>query len=230
MLSLKIVQNIADMKQIFSLLLAIVTFAAHAQTKEIAFKSHSGNMEYFNIALKNDLFGNEASNFGNPYVKPVEVAYFKTSYHLDSVIYISKSKAVVVKKMYRRKFDEPLDSARFMSLKRDTLYDNPLFSMKHSLDSIKSVLIATGEYDNAFYKAVFIGYDNKKYKAKEKKISINNKTKENTMLPVAVTDDNNNPNSPFDISIAKALAGLLLLSLLGGWISWRFNLPQLQKA
>lgn len=211
------------MKKVILIFVSIITTAAFAQTKEIAYKSHSGNMEHFNIALQNDLFGNEASNFGIP--SP------KETYLLDSVIYISESATVLVRRMYVQQFNEPKDSARLIAVYKDTINNSALLGRKHSLDSIRSILKIKNQYGTPAKNIIFVGYDNIKTKEKNKnKSDIKEKTKQNTILPVAVTDDNNTPNSPFDISIAKALAGLLLLSLFGGWISWRFNLPQLQKA
>ncbi|MBK8300597.1 MAG: hypothetical protein IPK90_09175 [Chitinophagaceae bacterium] len=49
------------MRHLFLLLLFAVTASSFAQTKKIAFKSHSGSDENFAIALENNLFGMENS-------------------------------------------------------------------------------------------------------------------------------------------------------------------------
>lgn len=209
------------MRQLFIALLSLISTSLLAQTKEIAFKSHSGNMDNFHIALENILFSNEESNFGLP-------ADIKT-YHLDSVIYISKTTAVVVRKVYSRGFNEPKDSARFMWVNKDTVINDPLFARKHSLDSIRNILKATGRYTNPVNEVVFIGYDNKKSKEKKKdKDEKKDNSNENNMIPAFIMDSNN--NSPFDMQLVLMLGTILLLSFIGGWVSWKFYQPRLQKA
>ncbi|GAB2815238.1 hypothetical protein [Ferruginibacter profundus] len=204
------------MKQIIMVLLSIITLSSFAQTKVIAFKSHSGNMKHFNITLEHSLFSNEESNFGIP-------SSIKT-YRLDSVTYVSETVAVIVYRFYNRQFNQPKDSAKFIRSYTDSLFNHPLFSKKHSLDSIKAVLKKSGRYDYLINNAVFIGYDNKKKMIREKTMAApvdnsHKKPKENTIIPVVT---NNNDNSPFDRQMAKALAGIFLLALLGGWLSWKY--------
>lgn len=77
------------MLQLFIALLSLVSSSLLAQIKEIAFKSHSGNMMNFKITLstgpggENELFDSDNSNFGLPV--PTDVKTYK----LDSVIYVS---------------------------------------------------------------------------------------------------------------------------------------------
>ncbi|MGF2414807.1 MAG: hypothetical protein ACQUYJ_20890, partial [Ferruginibacter sp.] len=166
------------MKKIILFLLSITTTAAFAQTKEIAFKSHSGNMEHFNIALNNDLFGSEASNF--------EIPSPKKTYLLDSVIYISESVAVLVRRMYIQQFNQPKDSARLVAVYKDTINNSTLLGRKHSLDSIRNILKIKNQYGTPAKNIIFIGYDNIRIKEKNKNTSgIKEKTKQHTMLPVA---------------------------------------------
>jgi hypothetical protein len=204
------------MKQIIIVLLSVITTSSFAQTKAIAFKSHSGNMNNFSIALESNFFGNEESNFGLP-------SSIKT-YRLDSVIYVSDTVSVIVYRFYSRQFNEPKDSARFIRSSKDSLFNHPLFSKKHSMDSIKTVLKKTGRYDNNINNTVFVGYDNKKKSIKEKTVvkpadNTNKKPKENNIIPVVT---NNNDNSPFDMQMVKALAGIFLLALVGGWLSCKY--------
>jgi hypothetical protein len=204
------------MKQIIIVLLSVITLSSFAQTKAIAFKSHSGNMNNFSVALESNFFGNEESNFGLP-------SSIKT-YRLDSVIYVSETVSVIVYRFYSRQFNEPKDAAKFIRNYKDSLFNDPLFSKNHSLDSIKTVLKKSGRYSNPINSTMFTGYDNKKKSIKEKTTvkpadNTNKKPKENNIIPAITT---NNDNSPFDIQMAKALAGILLLSLLGGWLSWKY--------
>jgi len=204
------------MKSILALLFSIIITTSFAQTKLIAFKSHSGNMKNFDLALNNELFDNEGSNFGGPV--PIR------TYYLDSVIYISSSASVRIQKVYSRFNNEPKDSARFIRIEKDTLYNDPLFSKNHSLDSIKSVLKTSKQYDNNIKKAVFIGYDNKKTKGEKNKNNLDNikeKAKENNILPIVPANSNTINNNTFDRQMIQALAMIFLLALLGGWLSWK---------
>ena len=196
------------MRQLFIVILISISTSLLAQTKEIAFKSHSGNMANFNIALNNGLFNSEESNFGLPSEK--------ITYRLDSVIYLSDSVSVLVTTEYRQPFNGKGNSAKRWGMKKDTLYKDPLFGRKHSLDSIKTILKTGGQYVNPVNKMVFIGFDNKK-------------SKKNIILPVSFKNDDNN-NLPFDRKIFLMLGAILVLSLLGGWFSWKYCQLQLQKA
>lgn len=219
------------MRQLFIVLLVMISSNLLAQTKKIAFKSHSGNMNNFHIALENELFDTENANFGLP-------PDVKT-YQLDSVIYISETAAVLVRKEYSRPFHHPKDSARLQRVRKDTLRNDPLFSKKHALDSIRAILKTHGKYTNPVSDVVFIGYDNKittkkkdkeKNKENEKVKNKESKVENNTIIPFVSTGDNNNNNSPFDIQLALILGTILFLSLLGGWLSWKYYQPRLQKA
>ncbi len=196
--------------------LSLVSTNLPAQTKKIAFESHSGNPENFNIALTNDLFDSDNSNFGLPVPNDIK------TYKLDSVIYVSDTVSVIVIREYRRPADQPRDSAKLWRVGKDTLHNDPLLGHKHSLDSIKTVLNTLGYYANPIKKVEFVGYDNKKpgdNKTDDKKLNV---------IPVTVIDDSNN-NPPFDMQLALMLGTILLLSLLGGWLSWRFYQPRLQQ-
>lgn len=195
------------MRQLLTVFFSIISTCLLAQTKEIAFKSHSGNMTNFNIALTNELFDGGESNFGLP--------ADKKTYQLDSVIYISDSSAVIIKREYRQPYNEPKKVPKLWGVRKDTVYSDPLFSRKHSLDSIKSILKTNRQYVNPVNKVVFIGFDNKK-------------SKKNNIIPVSFKDDDNN-NPPFDRRLLLMLGTILVLSLLGGWLSWKFYQPRLQK-
>ncbi|MCY7311024.1 MAG: hypothetical protein LH619_09610 [Chitinophagaceae bacterium] len=203
------------MRQLFIAIFLLSCSSLMAQTKEIAFKSHSGNMNNFSIALGSELFDSGESNFGLP--APTDLKTYK----LDSVIYVSDTVSVIVIKEYRRQPLQPKDSAKLWRTGKDTLYNDPMLGRKHSLDSIKTVLKITGNYINPVDRIVFIGYDNKKNK--------DNKNQKNNILPVSFTGDDNN-NSPFDMKLLLMLGTILVLSLFGGWLSWKFHQPRLQKA
>lgn len=204
------------------LLFCIANLMAVAQTKKIAFKSHSGSAENFRIALENNLFDVDESNFGLP---PQNEIYTST---LDSVFFISDSMAARVISHYSTQIFPKKEKPALLQTVKDTVYRHPLFSQKHALDSIKNVLKAEKKYENPVNKIVFIGYDNKKKK----------KVKQNEILPVSipVNPGNTNNNStvplnkesttPFDNTALLMLGLVFSLSLLTGFIAWKIKQPK----
>lgn len=178
-------------------------------------------MDNFSIALNNALFDNEGSNFGNP--------SHLNFYRLDSVIYVSASVTVLIKKKYQYPWGGTKDEAIPVSREKVTLHNDPLFSKKHALDSIRNVVRADSfRYDAN--RAIFIGYDNKKMKENKKDTLINiNQPKEKQISPIVTTSYDTDTDSPFDTSMLKALAGIFLLALLGAWLSAKFYTLHLQK-
>jgi len=140
-----------------ALLLVAGSWIAHgalAQTKMIAHKSHSGKKETFKIALENRIFGLEGSNFGEA-PQPL----VRTS-RLDSVIFLSQKKAIMVTSDLCYKGRTKKSSV--WSAGRDTVIDHPLFSKKHDLDSIKTILQTQYYFKNPIDSVAFVGYDNNK--------------------------------------------------------------------
>jgi hypothetical protein len=196
--------------------LSLISTTLSAQTKKIAFESHSGNLENFNIALTNVLFDNGESDYGLPASKP--------AYKLDSVIFISDTVSILVSKEYIRPWTEKSDSKdKFVGVKKDTVHNDPLFSRKYLLDSIKKMVDNRGLYETT-NKTKFVGFDNKKNGIKK----TGDKPKQQ-LIPFAITNDPPDDHPPFDMQLALMLGTILLLSLLGGWLSWRFYQPQLQQ-
>jgi hypothetical protein len=206
------------MRFLFILLLSVAGTGLLAQTKEIAFKSHSGNSENFKTTINSDLFDNEDGGFGLP--APTKVK----SYKLDSVFYVSDTVSVIVIREYERKDFETEQKARLVATRKDTLYRDSLLGNKHQLNKIKTSLGQLGYYTNPVNETVFVGYDNKDEKKKKDK----NKEKENKELLFPATVISDPGNSPFDDQLLLMLGAILALSLLGGWISWRFYQPKLQ--
>jgi hypothetical protein len=135
----------------------VVGFNVHSQTKKIAFKGHSGNMANFEIAFNNNLFDMESSNFGAAPIREVIDA------QLDSVIFICDTTAIMITSRYCRKRDRVTKVEQkqiFWNAGKDYVYHHPLFSRKHSLDSIKQVLQLQYYFKNPINKVVFVGYDN----------------------------------------------------------------------
>lgn len=206
------------MRLLFIFLLCIVSSVSFAQTKKIAFKSHSGSNENFSIALEDNLFDMDESNFGLGPLREI------TTRTLDSVKYVSKSMSILVISRYTTEERSPMKGTPvFQGLTKDTVYSHPLFSHKHSLDSIKSILKSQKTYDNPVEKIVFVGFDNKKGK----------KAKRYELLLPAGVDNKNNDNSnnlitadkqivPFGTSVILIVAGIIILSLLSGLVAWKY--------
>ena len=195
--------------------LSLLSTSLFAQTKKIAFESHSGNPENFSIAMNNDLFSSEESDYGLP--------ANKAAYKLDSVIFISDSVSVLVSKEYKRPWNATSDSQDvFVRVKKDTVYNDPWFSRKYLLDSVKKIIDKKGNYETT-NKTKFVGFDNKKSGVKKTGDKL-----QQQLVPVAITNDPPDNNSPFDNQLALMLGTILLLSLLGGFITWKFYKPRLQ--
>ena len=193
---------------------SLFSTAMLAQTKKIAFESHSGNPDNFNITLNNALFDNGESDYGLP--------PNKKTYKLDSVIFISDTISILVSKEYSRPWSEKSDSEdKLIGVKKDTLYNDPLFSRRYLLDSIKKMMGYRGQYETTD-KTKFVGFDNKKTGVKKTADQ-----PQQQLIPFVITNDTPD-DPPFDFQLALMLATILLLSLLGGWLSWRFYQPRLQ--
>lgn len=126
---------------------------AFAQTKLIAHKSHSGNMDNFRKSLANDLFDIECSNFGVAPQSTIRNA------KLDSLIFISKEMAIMVTSEHCSPVRPDGDEGLWKE-GRDTVYNHPLFSNQHELDKIKNSLRKQYFFNNSIDDTVFIGYDN----------------------------------------------------------------------
>ena len=215
------------MKLFFIVLLSIISIASLSQTKLIAFKSHSGQMENFKIALNNELFDNAESNFGIP--------SFVNSFRLDSVIYISPSVSIVVQTVFTRRFGQPEDSAHAKETQRKKVRNEPLFANKHLLDSIKNILVTRNRYGKAAANLVLIGFDNTILKQKKNKAltgAVKTEKKETNLQAMVAGTPTYSPSYPvfFDATMAWLVAGVLLLSLLCSWCCWKFFQPALQRA
>lgn len=193
-------------KLTLTLSLSILTSILFAQTKLIAHKSHSGNKQHFKTSLTHHLFDSDYSNFGMAPQRFVKQA------RLDSVIFISKSKAIVVTSSCVR--DVRKDTSSVWKPGREIALNHPLFSKQHSLDSIKHVLKTRYYFANPIKEVVFVGYDNKK------KLQ-SSEVKKNSIPVIGIF---NSPNStPFNFSIPFLVGILSIVSLLLGFVLFKLN-------
>ena len=119
--------------------LLLATFALYttsiAQTKLIAFKSHSGSNENFRLAYESNFFDMENSNLG------VLIERDVTTASLDTLILISDTVAVMVTSVHITKYGRKKpNTGNKWRPGRDTVYHHPLFSKKNSIRYIKNYL------------------------------------------------------------------------------------------
>lgn len=183
------------MKSVLFILAFIFTVTAFGQTKIIAYKSHSGQSKYFHKAFEHQLFDLPQSNFGHAPRRFIKNA------QLDSVIFISPEKAIMVTSEYC-KFEAfhpiiidstapVINDQQLWKAGKDTVYHHELFSKKFALDSIKSVLKQEYHFKNDIDEVIFIGYENPE-PVKDKK----SKTKKkNNTSPLIISFDQFPPKS-----------------------------------
>jgi hypothetical protein len=155
----------------------LIVFANFGQTKIIAHKSHSGKQTTFTHLLAKNHTNLNTSNFGVAPEPTVRKA------RLDSVIYVSKNKAIMVtteictnrygddaiKKEWNyaiNDWNKALEVSKdkkssVWKAGRDTVYNHPLFSRNESLDSIKNVIRKHYYFKNDVNDIIFVGYTNK---------------------------------------------------------------------
>jgi hypothetical protein len=205
------------MKIYFFIFFCTISLHGFSQTKKIAFESHSGSGENFKISLNNDLFDNEESDFGGP------ALIIKKK--IDSVMYISDTGLFLIGKTYDYGYGLTPAGTPAISPIKDTIYSS-LLKGKRSADRVKSVLNEIwwgGSVTDSSTR--FIGLEKEKVKQKSNKV----KQQKHQTLPFIITGHSNNDHSPFDFQLLLMLGSLLLLSLLGGFLSWKFYRPRIQK-
>jgi hypothetical protein len=198
------------MKQLLSFLLCLASITVSAQTKKIAFKSHSGSAENFSLALANDLFDMENSNFG---VAPTELVQHAK---LDSVIFVCDTLALMVTSQYctrvLRHSKVQQGNTTVWKPGKTEVINHPLFSKQHSLDSIRQVISTQYNFKNPADKVVFVGYDNNKDSIKKNK-KVTDLVRGGTGIPVS-------SGPPADKTGLGIFAGILAFSFAGGLIAW----------
>lgn len=201
------------MKQLLTVILFFSCVAGFGQTKLISHKSHSGNVDDFAFAVENNLFDIGDSNFGEPPHRMVK------KYTIDSVISLPDKKTVIIsseKKIieylrYSGEKNEIKDTISFIP-GRDTVYNHPLFSKIHSLDSVKTVLGMKNGFPGRSQEEVqFIGYDNKAEKyADENKKEVKKKNNKKGAAPFT-NDETNFPSKPLIILVLMMFSVIVML-------------------
>ncbi len=202
---LSLSNKIIKMRRLSLFFFSLFSIISLSQTKLISHKSHSGTTANFRIALDENLFDIGDSNLGDVPYREVKNA------QLDTVIYISKGKSVMITSEYCKienrydRINEDKSLGDFWKKGADTVFNHPLFSKKHSLDSIKDVLKKQFHFKNDIDKVIFIGFDNKSEKHRKKKSET-----------IFNTDSNIDfPTKPFLILC------LILLSTIVVYFTWK---------
>ncbi|WP_210151065.1 hypothetical protein [Chryseobacterium scophthalmum] len=123
-----------------------------SQTKLISYKSHSGDMKYFEKSIVEDSYNTNYSNLG------MAPQRYVTNSKLDSVIIIDDKKSVIVTSNYCK----IRGNANPQKWKpgRDTVYNHPIFS-DDNIDNVKKVLKSEYNFQNDIDSTVFLKYDKK---------------------------------------------------------------------
>ncbi len=154
------------MKTLIVTLILLCSVASFAQTKLIFHKSHSGSGAAFEKTIRSNY-----SSFGAYPIKQV------TNSSLDSVIYLTDISAIMITSEYCRYLglhdtqNEGMATTKnlgsFWRAGRDTVYNHPLFTRKHALDSIRMAVKMDYYFSNDIDSTKFVGYDNVVAKDKE---------------------------------------------------------------
>jgi hypothetical protein len=187
-----------------------ITVNSFSQTKKIAFKSHSGSAENYSAALSENLFDIDNSNFGMAPTREIIDA------KLDSVIFICDTVALMVTSRYckkRNEYNSSTSKEKLWSAGRDSVFYHPLFSNKHSLDSIKAMLEMHYYFKNPISKVIFIGYDNAKDTCKT------NYPIAKATIPPSITGGLGNGDS-FNKQLIILFTGILLFASLLAGLAW----------
>ena len=134
------------------LVLFLFACSLSAQTKLISYKSHSGNMKYFEESIIDNSFNTNYSNLG---AMPER---FVIDSKLDSVIIIDDKKSVIVTS--RTCKNRAYNTTEKWKPGRDTVYSHPIFS-NENIDSVKNVLKKQYHFKNNMDSTVFLKYDKK---------------------------------------------------------------------
>lgn len=130
------------MKVIYVLaLLIFCEVELNAQTRRIAFKSHSGSESNYKQMLENHLFNHELSNFGVGPEPMVQNA------HLDSIIFLPDSKVLMVTS-YACKWRYSRESSVWRA-GRDTVYNHPVFKPDQPVAKIIRTLKSSYYFENS---------------------------------------------------------------------------------
>jgi len=137
--------------------LLLWTCNAFSQTKLISYKSHSGDMKYFEKSIVEDSYNTNYSNLG------MAPERFVTNSKLDSVIILDNKKSIMVTSLFCK--NRRNGNTEKWKAGRDTVYNHAIFSSEN-IDSVKNILRRDYNFQNDIDSTVFLKYDSKTKKYK----------------------------------------------------------------
>lgn len=179
------------MKKLLLLLACAYSLALQAQTRLIAYKSHSGAAENFSVFINEHLFDADESNFGLP-----------PSVVLDSLILVKKNVAVAVT-------HHGTEGSSYYK-KYDTLRSKKLFNRKTPLDTLKKNIRQLIRFENPADSVHFVGFGN----------TAPDGRKENRLFYISHKDDRYNPFDGTAVSISLLILLSSLLAGTAAW-QWK---------
>lgn len=123
-----------------------------SQTKLISYKSHSGDMKYFEKSIVENSYNTNYSNLG------MAPQRYVTNSKLDSVIIIDDKKSVIVTSNYCKIRGN--SNPEKWKPGRDTVYNHPVFSQEN-VEAVKKELKRDYNFQNDLDSTVFLKYDKK---------------------------------------------------------------------
>lgn len=186
-------------------MLCICSLGAVAQTKLIAFKSHSGNTKNFKEALLGadaDLMNHNLGMAPRPTIRIAQV---------DSLILLNDTTSVLVTSTVCKRRYNPEEHGRLWEAGSDTVYNDPLWTSNNP-DSIKQVLKKDFYFHNVD-SIKFVGYD----KPSTTIDNDQNDQDNNQQLTPAAPQRNSTPGLGLPIALISVLFGTGIAWLL----SWR---------
>ncbi|PIF43567.1 hypothetical protein CLU96_0476 [Chryseobacterium sp. 52] len=189
------------MKIFYPFITLLISTFAFSQTRLIAFKSHSGHSDNFNIAISENLFDANFSNLGDPPQNFIESK-------LDSMIILNDKESILVTSSSNRIVFP--DQKKKWQQEREVIRNSVLFSKKN-IDSVKTVLKINYHFVNDMDSVVVVKYDTISKSYKEIK-SGSKPEKEKS-----------------EKGRGGLLLGILMLSGASGFYSWKKNKKNNEK-
>ena len=158
------------MKTLLSIALTTITILSFSQTDIIVLRSRNTSLKKYERVIESKSVDHVASNFGmmppDHNLKRIELDEMSLAV-LDFVKCLSDEVAIMYTSSYCTRF--PLPTPRVgtkWQAGADTVFNHPLFSKRHSLDSVKTVLDRDYIFNLPSDPSKFIGFDNNQKKNK----------------------------------------------------------------
>lgn len=154
------------MKNLLTITLTTISIFSFSQTDIIEMRSRNASLKKYERSIESKSVDHVASNFGmmppDRNFKLIELEEMSMAV-LDSVKCLSDSVAIMYTSNYCTRFPVPTPRVGTKwQAGADTVFNHPLFSKRHSLDSVKTVLDRNYIFNLPSDSTKFIGFDNNK--------------------------------------------------------------------